>query len=115
MFFSLLVLTIILGIVLGLSSMAISQIKMVRGMGYSVIAFHAANSGIERALRMRLHDGISSYTSLNDVIILLNGENATYRIEIIEGGDPGCLHRTHYCIRSIGKFKGVQRAIEVGN
>ncbi len=122
MYFSLVVLTIILGIILGLSSMLISQIKMVRGMEHSVIAFYAADSGVEEALSML--QGLFSEGSLpyygNEETIDLNGNVATYRIQIEGGhaatdGPHGDCDNEYYCIRSEGDYRGIKRAIEVGN
>lgn len=47
---ALIILAIILAMVLGLSTILVSQIRIIRGMGYSVIAFYAADSGIEKTL-----------------------------------------------------------------
>lgn len=122
MYFSLVVLTIILGIILGLSAMLISQIRMVRGMEHSVIAFYAADSGIEEALVLLqeyFQSDLPHYGGTET--IQLSGDNiATYRIEIeggslAPGGPHGDCENEYYCIRSEGEYRGIKRAIEVGN
>lgn len=122
MYFALVVLTIIIGIVVGMSSMIISQIRMVRGMEQSVVAFYAADSGIEKALRIL--PGLFSAGELphygSPESILLNGEIATYQIQIeggllAPGGPHGNCDKNYYCIKSMGDYKGIRRAIEVGN
>ena len=124
-YFSLVVLTIILGIILGLSSMLISQIRMVRGMEHSVVAFYAADSGIEEALniiRARLPNQCLAHSGTSS--ISLNGATSTYQIIVRDGTqaqtrDPSCIPhpdcgRPHYCIRSDGNYRGIRRAIKVG-
>jgi len=46
--FTFFIMVIILAMVLGISIILISEIKMIRGMGNSVVAFYAADSGIEK-------------------------------------------------------------------
>ena len=41
---------ILISIGLGISLIIVSQIKMIKGMGYSVVALYAADTGIERVL-----------------------------------------------------------------
>ena len=122
MYLSLVVLTIILGIILGLSSMVISQIRMVRGMEHSVIAFHAANSGVERALSIfpGLYPAGLPHSEGPTTITLSGGATTTYRIIInrgtlAPGGSTGGCNSNYYCIISVGNFRGIERAIEVGN
>jgi Tfp pilus assembly protein PilX len=47
---TLFIMTIILGVVLSVSSLLYSQLKMIRNIGNSVISFYAAESGIEKVL-----------------------------------------------------------------
>ncbi len=44
------VMTIMLSIVLGIGAILFIEIKTIRGLGYSVVAFYAADSGIEKTL-----------------------------------------------------------------
>jgi len=44
------VMTIMLSIVLGIAAILFIEIKMIRGLGNSVVAFYAADSGIEKTL-----------------------------------------------------------------
>lgn len=95
--------------------MLISQIKMVRGMGHSVIAFYAADSGVEEALFLVRQTSISlPYHGVLRTIQLDEGNVTTYRIRI-ERGLTGNCNKNYYCIRSEGDFRGIKRAIEVGN
>jgi len=109
---------ILLAIGLGLSTLIISQMKMIREMGDSVIALHAADTGIERALY-----GLYQETPQQDYVGTLNA-NITYRARITQPPgqleeekipdipeDPNC-RAEYYCLKSIGTFRGIKRAIE---
>ncbi len=53
-FLALTVMTVFLAISLGLSVLLLGETKMIRGMGYSVIAFYAADTGMEEILYLDL-------------------------------------------------------------
>ena len=98
------IMTILLAVVLGLSAILLRQLKTVKGMEDSVIAFYAADTGIEKVLLDRGeptgHDGESG--------TLANG--AEYKIEVYSGINCGA---SNYCIKSVGIYKRTRRAIEV--
>lgn len=50
LYFTVVIMTIIFSLALGVNAILTSQIIMIRDMGESVVAFHAANSGIEHTL-----------------------------------------------------------------
>lgn len=119
-YFSLMVLAVVLGIVLGVSSIMISRIRMTREANHSVIAYHAADSGVELALRL-LPEFWSAGTlsqrvpSIGTITLTLNGGGtAEFWVRMDRGGTQECA-RTFYCIRSEGTHQGITRAIEVGN
>ena len=104
------VMVILLAIVLGLTSILVGQMKMVREMGYSVIALSAADAGIERVL---VDWGAPTTTPNYYDNSLSNG--ATYEVSVIPTGTGGCT-ALNYCIKSIGIYppnEGVRRAIEI--
>lgn len=110
MYFAMMVLTVTLGVVLGLTTIVVSQIKMVRSMHYSVIAYYAADSGIEEALRdLFKGDGLPAPTR--------NGSgsvgDASFNYTIYNSSDDSC-DKQYYCIKSMGEYKNIKRAIEVG-
>jgi len=108
LYLALMIMTILLAIALGLSTIFIGQTKMLREMGYSVIAFYAADAGIEKALVDRSNPNLNpDYYSDS----LSNG--ATYQIIVTVGGTGDCS-AINYCIKSIGTFKETRRAIEIG-
>ncbi len=108
---ALMIMAIMLAIVLGLNAVLVGQIKTIRNMGYSVVAFYAAETGIERELYEN-HAVPTSYSGYLD----LNGngvqdtDDSSYNISVFNGAS--CLG-TNYCIKSIGIFQGTRRAIQV--
>jgi Tfp pilus assembly protein PilX len=52
LYLSIVILFIFLGISLGLSVLLISRIKMIRSVGDSIVAFYAADAGVEQMLFM---------------------------------------------------------------
>lgn len=104
-----LIVTLLLGIALGISGILWHQIKMLGEVGYSVVALYAADSGIEQVLVARNHP-LNEYPtgefngSLSDEI--------TYEGKILTSGQEDCS-ADNYCIKSIGTYKGTNRAIEI--
>lgn len=107
-YFTILLLSIIMGISFGLNSILMSQINITRRAGNSVMAFYAADSGIEKVLNNRNDPESISEEEKNGE--LENG--ATYEIEIKNDSDAGCDAR-NYCIVSRGTYKETTRAIRV--
>ena len=99
-FITMMIMSTSLAMVLGLSIIFIGHLKIVRGMGDSVVAFHAANTGMERILyEYKIQGGLATSTSFSN--ILNNG--AIYNAKFYGAG--------HF--KSVGTFKGTRRAIEV--
>ena len=51
LYFAVAIIAIVLGIVLGTTSILVLQIRTVRNMGNSVVAIYAADTGVERILK----------------------------------------------------------------
>ena len=113
LYFSILIMIIVLSIVLGLSTILMTQIKMVGEMGDSVVAFCAADTGIEAVL----FEGADATTSGSYSGSLDNG--ATWTAAVVDPGlaDEGgvkCPDSTHnFCIYSRGSYSDSQRAIRI--
>ena len=106
LYLGLIIMTIILAIALGLSAIFINQSKTIREMGNSVIAFYAADSGIEKVLMQR-----TDPTPLNGYSeTMANG--ATFTISVLSSGEEGCT-ANYFCVKSIGEYKETRRAIEI--
>lgn len=101
------IMTILMGIALGISSIFLGQIKILRELGYSVIAFYAADAGIEEVLVNR--DNPSTACIEASPCSLANG--AAYYIDIRPAG--ASCQALNFCVRSIGQYKETRRAIEI--
>lgn len=111
LYLTIIIMSILLAIVLGLSAILVGQMKMLKGMENSVVAFYAADTGIERILVYRLdpinNRPLNTCTESNRCP-LYNG--AEYYVEVEAGVACGA---NNYCIKSVGNYKGTIRAIEV--
>ena len=99
LYLAIIILIILLAMALGLSTIVLSQIKIVKGLENSVVAIFAADTGVEEAL----YRGTSVSGSLEngasyDTLLILPGEDCD--------GD-------FYCIQSTGIYKETRRAIEI--
>ncbi len=78
-------------------------------MGSSVLAFYAANTGIERTLyEISKEEDPAGIGSHFDETL---GNRASYSVDIIAPG--GTCSAPNYCIKSIGIFQNTKRAIRV--
>lgn len=105
LYLSLVVITMMLAMGLGLSAIFIGQTKTIKQMGNSVIALCAADAGIETVLLNR------NNPSNIPVTLLSNG--ATYQVVVAAGGTGDCPAESNYCIKSIGNYLGTRRAVEI--
>lgn len=104
-YLAIMIMTILLALAFGISTILLSQVKMVGEMGDSVIAFYAADTGIEKVLDNREDPSpLNGYSET-----LANG--ASYQIFVLSSG-PDCP-ADNFCIKSVGTYKGVRRAIEI--
>jgi hypothetical protein len=97
--------TILLAIASGISSILVYQVKIMSGIGHSVVAFYAADSGIERVL---MDWNSPPEEEIEETLSNL----ATYKVSVFISGDGGC-EADNYCIRSVGTYKDTKRAIEI--
>ena len=101
---SVMILSIVLSIALGSSDIAIRQVQSMQGIGDSVVAFYAADHGIEVVM--------TETTPVNISGSLSNG--ATYDVTVVESSasSTSCNSSDYdYCISSIGSFNDAKRAI----
>ena len=104
LYLSVVIMAMILSIALGISTIFSGQLNVLRNMGYSVIAFYAADAGIEKILTVRS-------TPVNIPATLLSN-GAAYEVSVRSAGIGGCT-AANYCIKSIGSYKETNRAIEI--
>jgi len=106
LYLSIIIMSIILSIVFGISSILLVQLLTIKGMENSVVAFYAADTGIEHVLVDRIDPTIhNGYSETLD-----NG--ASFDITAVASGVGGCT-ATSFCIKSVGTYKNSRRAIEV--
>lgn len=113
LFFSLIILSVLLAIVFGISTIIFLQFQSLAQVGKSVIALCAADSGIERTLYDRKSYSYPTETPPASSDIFSNG--ASYQTTIYLPGDPECSADTSFwfCVKSIGNFKGIKRGLKV--
>lgn len=109
--YAVLLMSILLAIGFGVSGILLPQIKMLGDIGYSVVAFYAADAGIEKILMER--GGEPSDIPETDL-----DHGASYKVFVEAGGEGDCPSekdgRTiHFCIKSVGAYGDVKRAIEI--
>lgn len=118
-YLSLMIMSVLLAIALGLSTIFVSQIKMLRGIGDSVVSFYAADSGIEMAL---YEDRIVCKTapcpsycagSPPDICERLPVEDPPYEDSDNVKGAKFTFYIYSGYINSIGRYEGVRRAIQI--
>lgn len=118
LYLTLVVMAVVLGIGLGLSTIVINQMKMTREVGYSTIALIAAEAGIEKALfDVYKNKAPKSYYSMT----LSNG--ASYEAKVTQPAGSRCqfsgipedenCEGNCYCIKSTGIYKSTRRTLEV--
>ncbi|MDD2732006.1 MAG: hypothetical protein PHI53_02305 [Candidatus Pacebacteria bacterium] len=134
LFITIIILAIILSVIFSVGTVLIGQIKTIREMGNSVVAFYAADTGIERALEkafLYISEGegrvtfegeyIGSFNdaSYNAIIFCCDDLNSSCHFFLEDADcpeelttDPDCSS-SWFCIRSVGTYKSTKRAIEV--
>ena len=110
LYLAVMILTVLMSIGLGLATISVNQIKMLREMGYSVMAFYAADAGIEKVLVDRQTPNLTPDFYSSSLGDLYNG--ASFQVVITASGDGSCS-ASFFCIKSVGQFKEVNRAIEI--
>lgn len=112
------IMSIILAVGLGISAITVQQIKLLRDIGHSVVAFSAADTGIEQSLYMLYKSGGATSTFSGTC------GDATYVVETICGNlNTSCPSGmtqdgeldAYYLTKSIGTYRETKRAIEIIN
>ena len=116
------IMSLLLGIALGISSMLFSQIGLLRDIGESALAFAATDAGIEYVLYLDTTEcgeveGIEDRVQcLKDAIptgAQTLGNGATYELIVEAEGEGRCPMEVNYCARSLGIYREARRAIRV--
>lgn len=122
LYLSIIIMTVLLVMVFGLTVILQTQFKMVEASEKAVAALYAADAGIETVLVTVIHDAGAPQATYDSMPPLDNG--ATYHVEVkcsvtnttnCPAGltnDPNCSAQL-YCINSLGTYKGTTRAVSV--
>jgi Tfp pilus assembly protein PilX len=105
LYLALVITTVFLAVALGLSSILLGQIGIVKGIGDSVLAFYAADAGIEEILMSRNNPPNISQT------FLPNG--ASYEAQVTVAGTGDCPIDKNFCVKAIGTYLETRRAIQI--
>ncbi len=89
----------VLSLALGMSVIVFSQMKMMGEIGHSVVAFYAADTGIEKALYMKWKEDIGNWATTESVSI---GGGASYNVSY---NSP--------IWKSVGAYSNTRRAVEI--
>ena len=106
LYLALIILAILTAIVFSVSSIILGQIKTMRGMGNSIIALYAADTGIEKKLYGMYQEG-----DFGDLYGNLDN-NAAYQVIFLNPGEGNCPSDAYYCIKSIGTFRQTKRGLQ---
>ena len=113
------IMTLLLGIGFGMSALLLTQLDTLRGIGYSVLAFYATEAGIDRVLYIDQKTCASQadrigclHTAVDPFGIQTLTNGAQYTLTIESPGEP-CPTPT-YCVKSVGTYQQVRRAVRVG-
>lgn len=125
----LVVLSVLFLIALGLSLLLWGQLKIVVGVEESVIAFFAADAGMEKRLYDSFSEGKcfsardSGSLSISNASFEIetecnsdyydDGPCSDYCSDCLRDGDGSCQNAARYCSISRGSFGSTTRAIEV--
>lgn len=104
------ILTILMIIAFSMSTVLLSEINIMKGMGRSVIAFFAAESGIEEALSVHREGIVEGEKEISGTL----GNESAYEVSVSAPGIGSCPPEVNnYCIKSIGSYLEARRAIWV--
>ncbi len=97
LYITIVILSVLTASLLALVGISVSQIKIIQTVGDSVIAFYAADTGIEHCLkRIRKEGNFSDFSG--------NIGGASYDVSISPGPET--------IIKSTGTYRNIKRAIE---
>lgn len=111
LYFTVIIISLLLALISGLSIILFSQIKITREIGYSTKAFYGADSGIERIYYNFDPNNNpcppGNPCSLNGVEYYVNILNPTDNPSECSGVG------VNYCIKSYGIYKDIRRAVQI--
>jgi hypothetical protein len=121
-FFSVMILTVLLSVALGISTILVGQVRMIKGIGDSVIAFFTADTGVERIMYEDKKCRLPGCDTLSWPCVDTTGcDKGRYWTGTPVTGDFGPGTATYQVnfnngatvISSKGTYRGTQRAINI--
>ena len=110
--FTILIMSFVMGISFGVSYILFQEIKIMRDIGNSVVAFYAAESGIEKLMmnQANLQQGDIDSGCFDNP-----HSNICYETTVYAPGDNGCpeIDNLDFCLQSVGNYGGTKRAIQL--
>jgi hypothetical protein len=112
------IMALLLGIGFGMSSLLLSQLDTLRGIGYSVLAFYATEAGIDRVLYIdqktcaNQSDRVGCLHTAVDPLGTQTLSNWAQYTLTIESPGGACTAST-YCAKSVGTYQQARRAVRV--
>ena len=106
LYIAILTMVLVLGIVFGVGTIFLGQIKTLQGVGHSVVALYAAEAGFENILYQDFQgntitdcDGSGTAPAFCDRNFVSTG--ASYKLDVQASGVGGCGGQL-YCVESTG-------------
>jgi len=131
LYLAFMIMTVLMGISLGMSTLLLSQIGILKGMGHSVLAFYATDTGVDHALYIDIEEECADEDTPQESVECLNEEfddieanppnskalsnGAAYQLEAEEAGTGACpagLGFT-YCVKATGMYEEARRSVRV--
>jgi hypothetical protein len=110
-YIAILVMTILMAIVFGLTSVVIKQAKEMREMGYSVVAYYAAETGIETALNDQ--NCTSSCPLTSGTLNISPTVNPGYQYQGFATSTPDCPDTANFCVKAVGTYGQTRRGLMI--
>ena len=110
LYLAVMIMSISLAMVLGIATILTGQIKTMKGIENSVIAFYGADTGVERMLKEVAESSVSGAMTIGA------GKEVDYSAEKKgKGLVEWCPDDPNYscCMRSFGTYKQTKRAIKI--
>ena len=109
LYLTVMILIVLLTIGLMIANLLIGQLKIIKSMGQSMVAFYAADTGIERIMRKLYIEGWQLGDSLEGSLGAPRYEVETFAPLGLDCPPPN----EYFCIKSVGFYYGARRSIEV--
>lgn len=117
LYLALIIISVLLAIGTGLNTIIINQLKILKGVGDSVVAIYAADTGVEVAL-YSLYTKNPTNCSGSTPPFTCSGVvgSASYSVIVNNANTSQCPSESYfyYCIKSVGEYNQTKRAIEAG-